>query len=146
TYTNLGILAQRRGDYPAAEARYQQALAIREELGDRAGLAATSTNLGDLRTRQGRPAEGVPLALAGLAALLQLGSPDAVTALNVLRAQREHLGDEAFFAIAREHVDADRLDTLTAMLDRRPDRATDEDPAATAPGPYHHPGPPPSWA
>ena len=37
----LGVLARARGDYDTAHNRYQQALAIFEELGDRAGMANT---------------------------------------------------------------------------------------------------------
>lgn len=51
----LGIIAQSRGDYAQAEQRYQAALTINEELGNRAGIAATTSNLGGLRTEQGRP-------------------------------------------------------------------------------------------
>ncbi|WP_239341217.1 tetratricopeptide repeat protein, partial [Frankia sp. CiP3] len=52
-HANLAILAQLRGDYPAAETRYQQALTIDEELGDRDGLAATYSNLGILAQLRG---------------------------------------------------------------------------------------------
>ena len=44
----LGVLARARGDYDTAHNRYQQALAIFEELGDRAGMANTYHNLGIL--------------------------------------------------------------------------------------------------
>ena len=44
----LGVLAQDRGDYDTAHDRYQQALSIFEELGDRAGIAATYHQLGIL--------------------------------------------------------------------------------------------------
>ena len=44
----LGVLARARGDYDTAHNRYQQALAIFEELGDRAGMAATYHQLGIL--------------------------------------------------------------------------------------------------
>ena len=44
----LGELAQNRGDYPTAEQHYQTALAIYDELGDRAGLASSYHHLGNL--------------------------------------------------------------------------------------------------
>ena len=44
----LGVLARRRGDYDTARTRYQQALAIFEELGNRAGTAKTYHQLGIL--------------------------------------------------------------------------------------------------
>ena len=49
----LGVLAQARGDYDTARNRYQQALAIFEELGDRAGMAATYGQLGVLAQARG---------------------------------------------------------------------------------------------
>jgi tetratricopeptide (TPR) repeat protein len=49
----LGMLAQRRGDYPEAEAQYRRSLAIFEELGDRAGLARSYHQLGILAQDRG---------------------------------------------------------------------------------------------
>jgi Tetratricopeptide repeat len=68
-YTHqLGMIAQLRGNYAQAEQRYQASLAIVEELGDRAGIASTTSQLGVLRTVQGRPAEGVRHNVSALAA------------------------------------------------------------------------------
>ena len=49
----LGTLAQSRGDYATAEQRYQAALAISEELGNRAGIAVTYHQLGMLAQDRG---------------------------------------------------------------------------------------------
>ncbi|WP_311472498.1 tetratricopeptide repeat protein [uncultured Actinomyces sp.] len=49
----LGILAQRRGDYDTAHNQYQRALTIFDNLGDRTGMAATYHNLGILAQDQG---------------------------------------------------------------------------------------------
>ena len=49
----LGVLAQARGDYDTARTRYQQALAIFEELGNRADMAATYHQLGVLAQARG---------------------------------------------------------------------------------------------
>ena len=49
----LGVLVQRRGDYDAAHDRYQRALTIFEELGDRAGMANTYGQLGILAQTRG---------------------------------------------------------------------------------------------
>ena len=49
----LGVLAQARGDYDTARTRYQQALAIFEALGDRAGMATTYHQLGVLAQARG---------------------------------------------------------------------------------------------
>ena len=50
---NLGVLAQARGDYDTAHNLYQQALAIFEELGNRAGMATTYHQLGVLAQARG---------------------------------------------------------------------------------------------
>ena len=49
----LGVLAQARGDYDTAHTRYQQALRIKEELGDRASMANTYHQLGILAQARG---------------------------------------------------------------------------------------------
>jgi tetratricopeptide (TPR) repeat protein len=49
----LGIIAQRRGDYPAAEDRYRQSLTILEEIGDRAGIARSYHRLGIIAQLRG---------------------------------------------------------------------------------------------
>jgi tetratricopeptide (TPR) repeat protein len=53
SHHQLGLLAQRRGDYPTAQTRYHDALAIREALGDRAGVAASYHQLGNLAYLRG---------------------------------------------------------------------------------------------
>ncbi|MFF0154529.1 tetratricopeptide repeat protein, partial [Micromonospora sp. NPDC005203] len=52
-YHQLGMLAQRRGDYAEAERRYQQSLTIDEELGDRAGMSSSYHQLGMLAQFRG---------------------------------------------------------------------------------------------
>ncbi|MFN8097373.1 MAG: tetratricopeptide repeat protein [Dermatophilaceae bacterium] len=49
----LGILAQARGDYATAEARYQQSLTINERLGNQAGMATSYHQLGILAQDRG---------------------------------------------------------------------------------------------
>jgi len=71
---------------------------------------------------------------SGLATLLQLGSPNAGTALDVLRRQRAELGDEAFFDIARGHLDEDGHRNLTAMLGDVATGADGDDSADGVPG------------
>ncbi|QBS40383.1 tetratricopeptide repeat protein [Nocardia sp. CS682] len=53
----LGVLAQRRGDYAEAQRLYQQSLTIKEELGDRAGMATGYGQLGVLAHDRGDYAE-----------------------------------------------------------------------------------------
>ena len=48
-----GVLARRQGDYPAARALHEESLAIRRQLGDRRGMAASLNNLGNVAVKQG---------------------------------------------------------------------------------------------
>ena len=53
--TNLGILAQDRGDYEEAARQYQRSLDIEERLGNQAGMATSYSQLGILGRRPRRP-------------------------------------------------------------------------------------------
>ena len=53
----LGILAQERGDYAEAEARYRQSLEIEERLGNQTGMASSYHQLGTLAQDRGDYAE-----------------------------------------------------------------------------------------
>jgi non-specific serine/threonine protein kinase len=48
-----GVMAELRGDYPAARALYEQSIAICRGLGDRRGIAAVLNNLGSVASAQG---------------------------------------------------------------------------------------------
>ena len=48
-----GVLAKYQGDYPAARALHEESLAIRRELGDRLGIAASLNSLGAVAQDQG---------------------------------------------------------------------------------------------
>ncbi len=50
---NLGVLLQERGDYGAALQHYQQALKIKEKLGDRAGVAKSLHQIGRIHQQRG---------------------------------------------------------------------------------------------
>ncbi|MGW2938083.1 tetratricopeptide repeat protein [Streptomyces sp. NPDC001156] len=95
SHHQLGIIAELRGDYQQAEERYRASLTIEEELGDRAGIASSYGQLGVLRTKQQRPADGVPYMLQALALELDIGRPP-VRSLYWLGRQRALLGDDAF--------------------------------------------------
>src|SRR6266446_950637 len=48
-----GVLSYHQGDYPAARALYEESLAIRRELGDRSGIAASLGTPGTVAVNQG---------------------------------------------------------------------------------------------
>lgn len=120
SYHHLGIIAQNRGDYDQALDGYRKSLLIKEELGNRAGMAKSYSNIGALFTERGEPAEAIPLNLRGLAIHLELGSPGVRINLHWLRRQREQLGDERFRAILSEHLDADSLAAVWEMIENVP--------------------------
>jgi len=49
----FGLLHKARGDYGAALAWYEKSVALKEELGDRAGLATTYNNVGEVHRARG---------------------------------------------------------------------------------------------
>ncbi len=79
------MLAQHRGDYDTAEQRYQAALAIFEEIGDRASIASTLSQLGVLRTDQGRPADAIGYQAQGTGIRIELSSSESATDVRMLR-------------------------------------------------------------
>ncbi len=118
SYHQLGIVAQDRNDFDAALGWYRQSLAIAEQLGDRAGMAFTISQMGALYTQTERAAEAVPLNLRSLSLRLEMESPQAATDLHWLSRQRSILGAEAFRSLVGQHVDAEGLKNVFALLDK----------------------------
>ncbi|MEK9138765.1 MAG: tetratricopeptide repeat protein, partial [Bacteroidota bacterium] len=56
---NLGILIQARGEYAEALAQYEKSLKIKEELGDRAGVAGSLHQIGIIHQDRGEYAEAL---------------------------------------------------------------------------------------
>ncbi len=75
-----GGLAWQQGDYPAARALYEEALAIRRSLGDRRGIAALLGNLGSVALQQGDYPAARALYDEGLAIFRELGDRWAIAA------------------------------------------------------------------
>lgn len=111
---NIGTLHQVRGEYVEALGRYEQSLRIKEELGDRAGVASSQGQIGMLFTETGWYAEAFPLLLNALATFLELQSPNARIAVNVLRMLRAQWGEQAFDAAWRAATGEDVPEWLLA--------------------------------
>ena len=111
-YHQLGMLAEARGDYAAAEDWYRRSLTIRERLGDQAGTATSYGQLGLLYVQLGRVEEAVPFTLAALAFFAQAGSPNTALCVRSLTEQRRSLGDDRFTAILTNHLDPDSVQTI----------------------------------
>ncbi len=91
---NLGILAQDQGDYPEARRLYEESLRLREQLGDRAGVAQTLHNLGALAQAQGDYPEARRLYEESLRIKEQLGDRAGVAqTLHNLGALAQAQGD-----------------------------------------------------
>jgi hypothetical protein len=126
-------VAQLRGDDDAALDWYNKSLAISEQLGDRAKMATTISQMGILHTEKGRAADGVPLNLQSLALRLEIGSPNVPTDLYWLSRQRSMLGADAFCALVATHGDAESLTSLLALLDQFDAAQQEAAPAAPPP-------------
>jgi hypothetical protein len=117
SYHQLGMVAQRRGDYEAALDWYRQSLVISEQLGNRDGMASTLSQIGVLHTERGQANDAVPFNFHALALRLQMESPRARIDLHWLSRQRRELNSDKFSAIVAEHSDAESAAYVVMLLD-----------------------------
>jgi predicted ATPase/DNA-binding winged helix-turn-helix (wHTH) protein/Tfp pilus assembly protein PilF len=75
-----GALSYLQGDYPAARALLEESLAIRRELGDRSGIAASLSNLGNVAVNQGDHPAARALQEQSLAIRRELGDRFGIAA------------------------------------------------------------------
>jgi tetratricopeptide (TPR) repeat protein len=113
----LGILAQRRGDYDEAERRYRRSLEIKERLGDQAGMARSISQFGILWSVQEQHEEAVPCHIQALLIRMRLDVPEVATDLRALLGLRKLLGGTRFDEIAAGSLDAESLENLRKGLD-----------------------------
>ncbi len=113
------MVAQERGSYDKALGWYRKSLAIFEELGNRAGMASTISQLGVLATKRGAPEDAVPLNLRSLALRLEIGAPEARIDLHWLGRQRQLLGASRFAELLARHLDEESAANVLSMLDRQ---------------------------
>jgi tetratricopeptide (TPR) repeat protein len=117
-------VAQQRGAYDEALDYYRRSLQIKEELGDRSGMALSFGQMAVLLAKQDRFEAAVPYTLRSLGIHVQLQSPNVQIDLHWLRRQREQLGDERFREILTEHLDADTLAAVWKLLESMPPAST----------------------
>ena len=119
SYHHLGMLAQDRGDYDAAEPLYRRSLEIKERIGDQAGMAASYHHLGILAQDRGDYDAAEPLYRRSLEIMERIGDQAGMAAsydqLGMLAQDRgdydaaeplyrrsleisERIGDQAFTA------------------------------------------------
>jgi len=69
------MLAQATGEYEEARKLYLQSMKIKQELGDKDGIALSQAQLALLEEKQGHVKEALRLIRQAEAAFLELGSP-----------------------------------------------------------------------
>jgi tetratricopeptide (TPR) repeat protein len=90
----LGIIAERRGDYRTAERYYQHSLSIEEDLGNRPGTATSYLHLGTLAHRQGHHDTAEQRYRAALAIFEETGDQGRIGPVHhQLGMLAEHRGD-----------------------------------------------------
>ena len=96
------MIYQARGSYAEALVHYERSLKIREELGDRSGIADSLGQMGVLLTQLERYDEALQHLLAALGIFMELQSPKASIAVNILNELRSKWGAEPFEAAWQE--------------------------------------------
>lgn len=72
-HDNLGMLAKERGDLEEAGRRYEQAIALLDQVGHRREAAQVRNNLGDVLLRQGKSEAAVSVFREALAVIETIG-------------------------------------------------------------------------
>jgi tetratricopeptide (TPR) repeat protein len=121
SYHQLGMFAQDRGDHEQALDWYRQALAIDEELGNRAGMATSVSQIGILLTETGNPQDGLIWNLRSLRIRAELRLPQMSTNLNWLQCQQALLGRQRFQRLLRQELGDQDSQTVMEWLQQRPD-------------------------
>jgi tetratricopeptide (TPR) repeat protein len=100
------------GEYGAAREKFQQALTTRQQIGDRAGEAATFYQLGFLAAEQGHLAEGVRLVALCFLIDQSIGHGDTESDLRTVTGMATQLNytQEQFQAMMQEVAEAYRQD------------------------------------
>ncbi len=91
-----GVSLRSQGNYPEALARFRLAQSIAERIGDRAGIASTLRNIGDVHRHQGNYAQALEHYQKSLAIFETLGGKDGVArALGSIGIVHESQGNYA---------------------------------------------------
>jgi tetratricopeptide (TPR) repeat protein len=118
-YGQLGMLAQDRGDYDAAEPLYRRALEISERIGDQAGTATSYAALGGLNEAAGNLDQAVGYRVGALAIRLQIGTATAGD-VQPLTGLRRRLGRDRFRSAAvASGLDEQSAASRMKMLDQQ---------------------------
>jgi tetratricopeptide (TPR) repeat protein len=94
----IGNIHYFRGEFTAALSMYEKSLKIAEDIGDRAGAALTRGQIGVLFTRIGQYRKSFAHLLFAYDLFVELQSPNAELAVNMLKTLRTKWGAENFAA------------------------------------------------
>ncbi len=120
-----GSLAMRQSDYASAHALIKEGLALYRELGDKAGIAAASTNSGNVAYSQGDYASAHRLYAESLALYRELGDKGGIASAsgnlgNLAGSQGDYASARAHFkeslALSRELGDKRGIASASANL------------------------------
>jgi tetratricopeptide (TPR) repeat protein len=114
----LGEMLRRRGDVEPAFVAYRRSQAMHEQQGDRAGVARSLSQMGELHTDAGRADAAVPFNLRSLGLRLEIQDPESRADLHQLARQQRMLGAEQFRARLANHLGAGDLAGLELLLAR----------------------------
>ena len=115
----IATIDMRKGEYDAAREDFEKAMKIRQQIGDRAGEAATFHQLGILSWERGPTQDGLrPLAISYLINS-SIGHWETKTYLENLSAAASQLSfsQEQFDALLKEVAEAYRTDRCQGLID-----------------------------
>src|SRR5262249_50886719 len=91
---------------------------IEEELGNRAGIAGSFSQIGVFLTRRGAAEEAVAWNLRSLAIRLELRVPQVRIDLHWLGRQRELVGEDRFLELVAQHGGEGAVATVLGLLEQ----------------------------
>jgi hypothetical protein len=121
SYHQLGIVAQERGDLPAAEQWYRRSLQINEALGNRPGMALTYAQLGLLAERRGTLEAALDWTVRCVALFAEFPHPATGPGPRHLIRLTKQLGIPALETSWRRCTGLALPDTVRAAVEQAPD-------------------------
>ena len=112
TLHNLASIDLDQGEYEAARKKFETALEMRQQIGDRAGVAATLTNIGIMAAKEGHAREGLRLAALGATIMDAIGHANIEQVVPWIDSLASTLGysQELIEAMYEESAEAYRQD------------------------------------
>lgn len=101
------MIHQEQGNYEEAVRKYNQSLKIKEELGDKSGIAGTLHQLGRINEEGGECSSALRNYLISLSVFEQLNSPNKEIVARSLLRLRDKMGEEEFNAVFEKLVKDD---------------------------------------